>query len=52
MNVNDLSSVFWETKNVCLALETVINSLHATQLAGKVSVYTGDYAPAIKVSCT
>ena len=48
MNVNQLSSVFRETKNVRLALETIINSLPAAQLASKVFVYTGDCAPAIQ----
>jgi len=47
-NANKLSSVLHETKNVRLALETVINSLPAAQLVGKVFVYTGDCAPAIQ----
>ena len=37
-----------ETKNVRLALETVINSLPAAQLVGRMFVYTGDCAPAIQ----
>ena len=48
MKVNQLSSVLRETKNVRLALETVINSIPTAQHAGRVFVYTWDCAPAIQ----
>lgn len=39
MKVNKLSSLLRGTKNVRLALETIINNLPAVQLAGKVSAF-------------
>ena len=48
INENKLSSMLRETKNVRLALETVINSLPAAQLEGKVFIYTGYCAPSIQ----
>ena len=42
MQDNQLSSVLRETKNARLAVETLIDGLHASQLAGTVYVYTGE----------
>ena len=46
MKDNQLSIVLRETQNARLAVETLIDSLHASQLAG--TIYTGDCFPAIQ----
>lgn len=48
MQDNQLSSVLRESKNARLAVETLIDSLHSSHLAGTTCVYTGDCFPAIQ----
>ena len=48
MSQNKLSSVYRETRNARLAVQSVVYSLKPSQLAGAVVVYTGDCLPSIQ----